>query len=445
MREIKIAVIGGGMFFEEIIGQTLKDFERGGFAGALSSIGMSHFAPQVADIRCTFAAIGTHSAKTGSARRIASWFKEDFPQSSIHVHYGEKVWEEILQTHNPDILFVATPDHLHTEPILAALQQGTHVITEKPVCLKTAEIDRIIALANEKKLIVAADMHKRYDPFVREMMSQARRKYEQINRVRACLEEPIDVSTEIFQWAEQSNPFTYVGCHWLDVVAYYLDVFPASLHAVGQKRLLKNWGRNYKIVAAKEGRPVEEFSKTRDIDTWDALSVGVTYTDSMYGEYHNNWINPRDFEGAVNQEIEVYGTLGRGMVDQQDRGFRETLTGGGTRTRNPAFSGRLKSRDGFLEVFGYGKASIVAGMLAIARTKFFGEDPQSLQGTYPDADSQRSVTMIVEAAAEVAQRNYDALAAGKGCPVTARFEEDRIVLVDPTQTPIERILYERGV
>ncbi|MGC9327967.1 MAG: Gfo/Idh/MocA family protein, partial [Candidatus Hinthialibacter sp.] len=322
-------------------------------------------------------------------------------------------------------------------------EHGAHVITEKPVCLKTEEIDRIIALAREKKRVVAADMHKRYDPFVREMMSRAREKYDYIYRVRACLEEPIDVSTEVFQWVERSNPFTYVGCHWLDVVAHYLDAVPASLHAVGQKQLLKNWSRYHQIASKKEGRPLEAFSKKSDIDAWDALSVGVTYTDGMYGDYHNNWINPRDFEGAVNQEIEVYGALGRGMVDQQDRGFRETLTGGGTRTRNPAFSGRIQSQNGRLELFGYGKASIVAGMLAIARVKFMGEDPQSLRRTYPDVESQRSVTMIVEAAAEVAQRNYDALSFGKGCPVTARFEENRIMIVDPTKTPIEESIYER--
>ena len=443
MRELKIAVVGGGMFFDEIIGQALKDFERGGFAGALTSIGMSHFAPDVADIRCTFSAVGTHSAQSGTAGKIAQWFKEDFPKSTVQAHYGETVWEEMLDAHQPDILFVATPDHLHVEPILAALERDVHVITEKPVCLKTDEIDRIIALAEEKNLIVAADMHKRYDPFVREMMTHAREKYDRINRVRACLEEPIYVSTEIFKWAERSNPFTYVGCHWLDVVAFYLNAFPASLHAVGQKNLLANWSRYHAIVAHKEKRSPDEFSNHGDIDTWDALSVGITYTDGLYGEFHNNWINPRDFDGAVNQEIEVYGTLGRGMVDQQDRGFRETVTGDGCRTRNPAFSGRIQNRGGYDEVFGYGKASIVAGMLAVSRVKFFEEPPGSLKNTYPDARSQRSVTMITEAAAEVAQRNFESLATGKGCPVTARFERDRIIIVDPASEPVEDIFYKR--
>ncbi|MEW6235974.1 MAG: Gfo/Idh/MocA family oxidoreductase [Candidatus Omnitrophota bacterium] len=444
MRQLRIAVIGGGMFFKEIIGQTLKDFERGGFAGALTSIGMSHYAPLVADIQCRFIAIGTHSAVLGNVDGIVQWFKEDFPASALRAHYRENVWEEMLDVYQPDILFVATPDHLHYAPIIAALERGVHVITEKPVCLKTAEIDRIIALARRQKRIVAADMHKRYDPFVRDLMSHAKEKYDQIDRVRACLEEPIDVSTEVFKWAEQSNPFTYVGCHWLDVVAYYLDVFPASLFAVGQKKLLANWGRYHRLSAEKEKRPLESYSKPHDINAWDALSVGITYADGMYGEYHNNWINPRDFEGAVNQEIEVYGTLGRGMVDQQDRGYREAIMGEGSRTRNPAFGGRIQNRGGYTEIFGYGKASIVAGILAIARAKFFGDDPEELKNTYPNVESQRNVIMIIEAAAETARRNFDYHAAGKGCPVTARFEEDLIAIVDPYRTPVEDILYRRS-
>ena len=43
-RSISVAVIGGGMFFDDIIGQSFKDLMRGGIAGTLTSIGMSHLA-----------------------------------------------------------------------------------------------------------------------------------------------------------------------------------------------------------------------------------------------------------------------------------------------------------------------------------------------------------------------------------------------------------------
>lgn len=428
-RQIKVAVIGGGMFFEEIIGQSFNDFMRGGIAGALTSIGMSHFAPIVADVKVDVCAIGTRSEKSGTAGKLVDWFAQDFPEHNIKACYGDKVWEDILNEHKPDVLFVATPDHLHAEPILAALKAGCDVITEKPLCLSVAETDQIIAQAKESGRIVACDMHKRYDPFVREMMSNAETKYGSINRVRAVLEEPLEVSTETFAWAEQSNPFAYVGCHWLDVVHHYLGVKPVAVYATGQKSLLANWDQHHLEIAKRRGVDPNSFKRTHAIKTWDSLDVAVTYDNGMRGDYNNNWINPHEFEGAVNQEIEVYGIYGRGIVDQQDRGYREAIIGDGSRTRNPSFGGRVNHHGGHLEIFGYGKASIVAGLLAIIRRKVLGESLSDIDGSYPDAKSQRDVVQVIEAASTVAQKNYEAWEAGKGTPYSARISESEIEIL----------------
>ena len=445
-RILNVAVIGGGMFFEDIIGQSLKDFARGGIAGALTSVAQSAWAPKVADIEIRTVAIGTHSAKRGTAGKLVEWWKTDMPaETAPKAYYGEKVWEPIIDEHKPDILFVATPDHLHYEPILYALERGIHVITEKPMCLKTAEADRIIALAAKKGLVLAVDMHKRYDPFVRELMTNSVPKYDTIYRVRAVLEEPLEVSTEIFAWAENSNPFAYVGCHWLDVVGHYLNVLPQAVYATGEKNLLVNWDKYVKIIAERQGKPLSKFSKHGPINTWDSMNVNVTYTNGMRGDFNNAWINPYEFEGNVNQDIEVYGILGRGFVDQQERGFREAICGVGSKTRNPTFGGRIRAAGpagGPVEVFGYGKASIVAGMLAIARAKFFGEDPANLAGSYPDAASQRSITMIIEAATVVAERNYAYSRQCKGAPVSARLDEQSITLLDPYKPQAEEVIYK---
>ncbi len=426
---IRVAIIGGGMFFDDIIGQTFKDFMRGGIAGGLSSIGMSHLAPAVANIGVEVVAIGTHSPKSGTAAKLVDWFAADFPNHRIVAAYGETVWRDILTQCKPDVLFMATPDHLHAQPILDAIAAGCDVITEKPLCLTTFECDAIISAASQAERIVAVDMHKRYDPFIREMMSAARKKYGQINRIRAVLEEPLAVSTEIFAWAEQSNPFAYVGCHWLDVVHHYLAVKPVAVYATGQKNLLLDWDRHVIEIAKRQNRAVDSFKKHGKIKAWDSIDVAVTYADGMRGDYNNAWINPPEFEGAVNQEIEVYGIYGRGFVDQQYRGFRETIIGDGSRTRNPTFGGRIKHHGGHLEVFGYGKASIVAGMLAIIRRRILGESCTSLDGTYPTAASQRDVVRVIEAAGIVAERNYQAWMANRGAPVSARIHDDGIEIV----------------
>ena len=422
-RVLKVAIIGGGMFFDDIIGQSFKDFIRGGIAGSLTSIGMSHLAADVADVKIDVCAVGTRSESSGTAGRIVQWFSDDFPDYAIEACYGDAVWKDILARHKPDVLFVATPDNVHTQPILDAIEAGADVITEKPLCLSLSEADDIIARAKAAGRIVAVDMHKRYDPFIREMMLKAPQQYGTINRVRAVLEEPLEVSTEIFAWAEESNPFAYVGCHWLDVVHHYMGVKPVSVFATGQKNLLLNWDQHHAEIASRRSVAPTSFKRTGSINTWDSIDVAVTYDNGMRGDYNNNWINPAEFEGAVNQEIELYGIYGRGLVDQQERGYREAVIGDGSRTRNPSFGGRINHHGGHLEIFGYGKASIAAGLLAIIRRRLLGESAEDLDETYPTAASQRDIVQVIEAASDVAQKNYDAFQAGKGSPVTALLTE----------------------
>ncbi|MBX3438217.1 MAG: Gfo/Idh/MocA family oxidoreductase [Planctomycetaceae bacterium] len=430
---LKVAIVGGGMFFDDIIGQTFKDFMRGGIAGSLTSIGMSHLAGAVADVDIDVCAVGTRSEKSGTAGRITEWFAADFPDRTIEACYGEHVWKDMLARHRPDVLFVATPDHVHAEPILDALDAGADVITEKPLCLTTSECDDIINKAREMDRVVAVDMHKRYDPFIREMMQKAPQKYGPLNRVRCVLEEPLEVSTEIFAWAEQSNPFAYVGCHWLDVVHHYLKVKPVAVFATGQKNLLLHWDEHHREIARRRGVDPGTFKRRGPIKTWDSIDVAVTYNNGMRGDYNNHWINPAEFEGAVNQEIELYGIYGRGMVDQQDRGYRETIIGDGSRTRNPTFGGRIHHHGGHLEIFGYGKASIAAGLLVIIRRRILGEPLEELDETYPTAASQRDIVQVIEAASVVAARNYECLQSGRGTPVTALLEDGNIRMIDPTR------------
>ncbi len=324
---------------------------------------------------------------------------------------------------------MATPDNVHTQPIMDAVDAGVDVITEKPLCLKTSEADDIIAKAKDAGRIVACDMHKRYDPFVRDMMLKAPEQYGTINRVRAVLEEPLEVSTEIFAWAEESNPFAYVGCHWLDVVHHYMKVKPVSVFATGQKNLLLNWDKHHVEIARRRGVDPSAFKRQESINTWDSIDVAVTYDNGMRGDYNNNWINPAEFEGAVNQEIELYGIYGRGMVDQQERGYREAIIGDGSRTRNPSFGGRIRHDGGHLELFGYGKASIASGLLAIIRRRILGESMETLEDTYPTAASQRDIVQVIEAASAVAEKNYESLNAGRGTPVTALLTNSGFELI----------------
>jgi len=409
---IKIALVGAGMFGGDVHARAYADLQRFGIAGQLARVGLDLWTRDFAGIEFELVAVATRSA--ASAAKAAASFKE-LTGYEPGAYSGDEPWKEILQDFpDLDILAVATPDHLHTQPILDALARGVHVITEKPMCLSIHEADEIIALAKANGLIVAVDMHKRYDP------DHLRIKDDIQNRIgaplygTAYLEEPLEVSTSTFKWVESSDPFSYVGPHWTDLIHSYYRSKPVSLTAVGQKSRLIRDG----------------------INAYDAVQVRVDYANGMSINYHNNWITPADFEGPVNQGHEIVGADGKVESDQQYRGFRFWNQGGGSRTSNNHFTRDVARPDGSKGYLGYGVDSLIVGIAAICRVKFQGDTPEDVAAIYPTAEDARITTAIVDAARAVRDLNFKYLSEGKGTPVTARFGADGITIVDPMKAAL---------
>ena len=159
---IKIALVGAGMFGGDVHLRAYADLQRAGLSPQLGRVGLDHWARDLAPIKFQLVAVATRSQK--SARRARDTYK-GWTGHAPEAYCGDEPWLEVLRRFpDLDVLAVATPDHLHAKAILAALDAGAHVITEKPMCLDMAEADRIIGSARARGRIVAVDMHKRYDP-----------------------------------------------------------------------------------------------------------------------------------------------------------------------------------------------------------------------------------------------------------------------------------------
>jgi len=67
-----------------------------------------------------------------------------------------------------------------------------------------------------------------------------------------------------------------------------------------------------------------------------------------------------------------------------------------------------------------------------------------LEGTYPDAKSQRLTTAVVYAARKVVERNYELFSRGVSPTATASFTDKGIVLHDP-QSKEDVVLYDKPI
>jgi predicted dehydrogenase len=66
-----------------------------------------------------------------------------------------------------DAVSICTPHLLHGEVAVAALENGLHVLSEKPIAAEVGEADRMVATARKRGLTLAVVFQRRWDPLYR--------------------------------------------------------------------------------------------------------------------------------------------------------------------------------------------------------------------------------------------------------------------------------------
>src|SRR5882724_10979512 len=148
-----------------------------------------------------------------------------------------------------NVVMIALPDHLHFVVIFAALQADQHVLVVKPLVLKTAEAAAIEKEALQRGLFAGIEYHKRFDD--RSLI--ARRKYRagdfgEFRLGTAHLMEKWYYRHSNFQnWCttENSDAFTYIGCHYVDLVHFITGLTPVSVSVYGIQDKYPNGHEGY--------------------------------------------------------------------------------------------------------------------------------------------------------------------------------------------------------
>ena len=158
-----------------------------------------------------------------------------------------------MPKHN--IVVVAMPDQLHYMVIQEAIKHDQHICSVKPLVLKYAQAVEIEDQAHEKGLVIGVEYHKRLD----DRALFARRQYRQglfgeFKMGHAELNEPYYYRHSNFMnWCtcENSDMFTYVGCHYVDQVHFITGLMPTSLSVYGIVDSYPNGNKGYLWTSAR--------------------------------------------------------------------------------------------------------------------------------------------------------------------------------------------------
>jgi predicted dehydrogenase len=286
-------------------------------------------------------------------------------------------YQQMLADEALDAVTIATPDHLHREMTLDALEAGCHVLVEKPMDLSTVGAREMVEQADRTGLLLQVDFHKRYDPF----NIDARGKVQDgqlgdLYYAYAYMEDKIVVPTEwLASWAANSSPFWFIGVHKYDLLRWLTRQEAVSVSARGYRGKLAGMG----------------------IDTYDAVSATIEMNGGLTCQIDVNWVLPTGFEAVVNQGFRLVGSEGIIETDAQDRGLRHTLAPGSTATPNPTAILIQETPYGWKDVQGY-FVEPIKDFLRNVQFLSAGGSLAALDGTYPSGNDGLRVTQLAEAA-----------------------------------------------
>lgn len=235
----EVTIVGGGMITVDLLLPSIYHLQRTGMVGAIHV--------------CALDSPPLKALKENATICQAFPGQSFTPHPSFREPAAKKfpdLYRKLLTAMPPrNIVVVAMPDQLHYRVVMDALACDQHVLCVKPLVLQYAQAVEIEKLALEKGLFVGVEYHKRFDR--RALI--ARRDYElgnfgQFVMGEAKLIEPYYYRSSNFQnWftCDKTDPFVYVGCHYVDLVQFITGLKPVEVSVAGVKGKFPNGNEGY--------------------------------------------------------------------------------------------------------------------------------------------------------------------------------------------------------
>ncbi|MBN1674241.1 MAG: Gfo/Idh/MocA family oxidoreductase [Kiritimatiellae bacterium] len=238
-KPVDVTIVGGGMITNDLILPSIYHLQRTGTVG-----------------RIDICALNTPPLK---ALAENPEIREAFPGQAFTPHPAlseapdkkfPDLFKEVLAGMPPrQAVVVAMPDPLHYGVVMEALRNNQHVLCVKPLVLKYEQDREIEEIALEQGLFVGVEYHKRFDR--RALIARRGYRLGQFGEFvmgEAKMIEPYLYRSSNFQnWftVDKTDPFVYVGCHYVDLVYFITGLKPVEVSVSGVKGKFPNGNEGY--------------------------------------------------------------------------------------------------------------------------------------------------------------------------------------------------------
>jgi D-galacturonate reductase len=335
---------------------------------------------------------GTNGSKFPGIRRhlhnsIARVYKdldvsfESFPDDAVSS--DPKAYLAAMDRLEPgDIVTVFTPDDTHFAIAMEAVDRGLHVLIAKPIVKTLEEHIALAEAARRSGVLVAMEVHKRWDPIYADARDRIRQLGE-FSFFSSFMSQPKYQLETFRSWAGKSSDISYyLNAHHIDFNVWSVGhvARPLSVTALASCGVAKAQG----------------------IDAEDTITLGVQWENISSGSlasafYTASWIAPKS-DVHSQQRFYYLGHKGEVQIDQAHRGYSLATDEVGFSSPNPLFMKYTPDAQGFFSgQSGYGYRSIETFIDAVEQVRSCVASPVEFRGGLATVDDTVLVTAILEA------------------------------------------------
>lgn len=189
--------------------------------------------------------------------------------------YGGKAYldyHEMLEREQVDAVIVATPEHLHCQPVIESCQRGSHVFVEKPFATTLTDVDTMIQACKQTGVKLMVGHILRFE--VNYAMIHTAIREGNIGRLLSAYARRITPIGEAYRLGGRVSPITYIAVHDIDQMLWY---HPSAIKSV--------------YARAMKGRVWDKFK------TYDCAWIMIEFEDSALGIHEVGWCLPEEWAG----------------------------------------------------------------------------------------------------------------------------------------------------
>ncbi|MBB3103369.1 Gfo/Idh/MocA family protein [Azomonas macrocytogenes] len=218
-------------------------------------------------------------------------------------HYNH--FSELLGSGEIDAVYVATPNHLHRQFVVPALEAGIHVLLEKPMATSEEDCQAIRAAAERSgaRLMIAYRLH--CEPGTLEMIERARSgEFGDLRLFTSIFTQMIKPENHRMQHGYWAGPVPDMGTYPINAVRNLFGLEPIEVYAVGSH------------------------TPGRNIATPDVVTVVLRFPDERHAQF------TLSYSAAATDRFQLVGTKGEieaspcyGFGEGTAINYRATLEG----------------------------------------------------------------------------------------------------------------------